>query len=110
MLESEMVSGSDVLKYVVLLARKVWVAAACRFWLNRPKCCQPSTKCLLWNNVSAVVEKLGRGIGCVGLFREDFLERDRPGWKNHFSLFFKISPCFGAVITSGSSNVALASC
>ena len=61
-LESEMVSGSDVLKYAVRLARKVWVFAVCRFWLKRPKCCQPSTKCLLLNRDSAVVEKLGRGI------------------------------------------------
>ena len=106
-LESEMVSGSDVLKYVVRLARKVWVFAACRFWLKRPKYCHPFTKCLLLNNDSADVEKLGRGIGCVGLFRDDFLESDRPGWKKQVSLFFKIMPCFGAIMTSGNSSVGL---
>ena len=81
-----------------------------QFWLNRPKCCQPSTKCLLLKIDSAVVEKLGRGIGLEGLFRDDFLESDRPGWKDQVSLFLKMMPCFGATMTSGNNRVAFASC
>ena len=44
------------------------------------------------------------------MFRDDFLESDRPGWKYQVSSFFRMMPCFGVIMTSGNSSVAFASC